>query len=394
VRTAAGFFAAAFAAGTIAAQAPLPRVFLLHPAALAHARQHPEPELLRLAKEAAGRALKTAPLSVMDKVPTPPSGDKHDFMSMAGYWWPNPDTPDHLPYVRRDGYRNPQTASISDEQSLHHMLNASRDLALGYYLTGDERYAQHAALLLRTWFLAPATAMHPNLNFAQYVPGKNTGRDAGIVSARTMPLALDAVGMLAGSANWTAVDDAGFKKWFADYYAWLTTSAAGKSENRKPNNHGSWYQVQVACIALYEGDPASARRTVERVRDERIPSQIDAQGMQKYEMARTKTFSYSAMNLHALVELAAIAERFGIDLYQPAKPGAPGILTAIGALMPYDPQHPWPHEQVEAGREDSLCPALVLAAAHTHDSRYIDAQKRFGCEATAMTMIEGLAGAR
>lgn len=375
---------------TLAAQAPAPRVFQLNPASLARVKAHPDPPLKALAIKEAEKAMKTPPLSVMDKKPMPPSGDKHDYISMARYYWPNPATPDHMPYVRRDGYDNPEIKTISDHDNLAHMTKASRALALGYYLTGDERYAERAVLLLRAWFLAPATAMHPNLNFAQYKAGLNTGEAFGILDARSLPLAIDAVGLLAGSKSWTAVDDAGIRRWFADYYTWLTTSAAGKHESAAHNNHGSWFQEQAAPIAVYLDRTEDARRMAERVREQRIPNQIDAQGMQKYEMARTKSFSYSAFNLEALTLFAATVAPLGVDLYKPVTPGAPGILTAIDALMPYDSKHPWPHEQVVAGLESSLCPALVFAGAHTHDAKYIDAQKRFRCKPTAATMIESL----
>ena len=129
---------------------------------------------------------------------------------------------------------------------------------------------------------------------------KNNGRPAGIVSARTMPEALDAVGLLSGSKNWTEVDDAGMQRWFTRYYTWLTTSDAAKTEAGHPNNHGSWCQAQVASIALYLGKTEDARKVLVFVRDQRIPDEIDAHGMQQYEMARTKSFSYSALNLHAL----------------------------------------------------------------------------------------------
>ena len=57
---------------------------------------------------AAGAALSAGPFSVTDKAVVPPSGDKHDDMSQAPYWWPNPATPNGLPYVQRDGERNPE----------------------------------------------------------------------------------------------------------------------------------------------------------------------------------------------------------------------------------------------------------------------------------------------
>ncbi len=46
-------------------------------------------------------------LRVTDKKLKAISGNNHDYMSMGLYWWPNPDTPDGLPYIRRDGYSNP-----------------------------------------------------------------------------------------------------------------------------------------------------------------------------------------------------------------------------------------------------------------------------------------------
>jgi len=38
----------------------------------------------------ADKYLTTKLVTVMDKPMTPPSGDKHDYMSMGRYWWPDP----------------------------------------------------------------------------------------------------------------------------------------------------------------------------------------------------------------------------------------------------------------------------------------------------------------
>ena len=72
-----------------------------------------EPAMIRL-REDTQKALSTPPQSVVYKDATPPSGDKHDYMSQAPYFWRNPKTPDGLPYVRRDGERNPEIQRISD----------------------------------------------------------------------------------------------------------------------------------------------------------------------------------------------------------------------------------------------------------------------------------------
>src|ERR1051326_1091292 len=93
---------------TIAAQAPstsAPRIFLLDPQKLWETKRRIlagdksfDAALSKLEAEAK-TALKATPLSVVNKEVTPPRGDKHDYMSQAPYWWPNPDTPNHLPYV-------------------------------------------------------------------------------------------------------------------------------------------------------------------------------------------------------------------------------------------------------------------------------------------------------
>lgn len=43
------------------------------------------------------------PYSVVDKAAPAASGDPHDYLSLAPYWWPDPDAPDGLPHIRRDG---------------------------------------------------------------------------------------------------------------------------------------------------------------------------------------------------------------------------------------------------------------------------------------------------
>lgn len=87
--------------------------------------------------------LGATPVSVMMKEHVPASGDKHDYESLSRYFWPNPNTPDGLPYVSRDGVSNPELEEY-DRNKLSKMAETVSTLALAYYLSGEEKYAAKA----------------------------------------------------------------------------------------------------------------------------------------------------------------------------------------------------------------------------------------------------------
>src|SRR3954468_6495078 len=269
-----------------------PQVFSLPPGALVSARaraisgdQEIRPALERLIEEAE-HALKAKPVSVMDKTKAPPSRDKHDYMSTAPYFWPDPSKANGLPYIRRDGFRNPESHNAaSDSPRMGKMANTAHTLALAYYFTGKEEYAAQAAKVMRVWFLDPATRMNPNFNFAQAIPGVNTGRGTGMIESRSLIPVMDAAGLLARSTNWTKYDQGGLRKWMADFLEWAQTSKNGKDEKAAKNNHGTFYDLQTAHLALFAGQEELALRIVESVKTNRIASQIKADGSQPFELS-------------------------------------------------------------------------------------------------------------
>src|SRR5215204_6103060 len=118
----------------------------------------------------ARKALTAKVASIVSKPATPPSGDKHDYMSQAPYFWRNPNTATGFPYIRRDGERNPEIKRYPDHDLLDTMIDTVERLSLGYFVTGKKEYATRAGAILRMWFLHPSTRMNPNLEFAQAVP--------------------------------------------------------------------------------------------------------------------------------------------------------------------------------------------------------------------------------
>jgi hypothetical protein len=340
-----------------------PRVFLTNP------NDAPPDAVI----EDARRALDAGPFSVLQKGLVPPSGDKHDYMSQAPYWWPNPRTPDGLPYIRRDGERNPEVNKLTDHANMDRVARDSRALALAYFRTKDEIYAERAALLLRAWFLDPATRMRPNLNFAQAIRGVNDGRGTGIIESRGLTGAVDAAGLLAGSKNWTEADQRGLEEWFAGYLGWLQTSENGRDESKAQNNHGTFYDVQVADFALFTGRRDLAVRTLNEAKSRRIAAQIEPDGRQPKETARTRGLSYSVMNLDGLMQLAALGDAAGVDLWNFQTRDERGIRKALEWLIPYaGGEKKWPYEQIEPFRRADFAPLLRRAARAYHDSQYAE----------------------
>jgi len=90
-------------------------------------------------------------------IPTP-SGDNHDYLSISRYWWPNPDTPNELPWIRKDGQTNPYTQTdAADRKRLGTMTRGVEQLSLAYYFSEDERFAQKKTLWNFGWKVYPSS---------------------------------------------------------------------------------------------------------------------------------------------------------------------------------------------------------------------------------------------
>ena len=305
-------------------------------------------------EEDAKKALAIKPVSVMDKTITPPSGDNHDYMSQAPYWWADPSKPDGKPYLRKDGERNPEISKITDRDNLGRLGGAVTTLSLAYAYTGREEYAIHAARLIRVWFLDPATRMNPHLTFGQYIPGINQGRGIGIIETRSLPDMLDGIMLISGSTAWTKADEDGLQAWMRAYLSWLIDSTHGREESKNGNNHETWYDVQVAGLALYTGQGDLARRTLEGSRA-RIGRQIEPDGRQPRELERTRSWDYSEFNIAAFMDLATLGQRVGIDLWNYRTPDGRSIRQALDFMVPYAAgERKWAFDQITQFRASTI----------------------------------------
>ena len=282
----------------------------------------------------ANKILSYKPVSVMDKVDIPPSGNKHDYVSLAPYWWPNPNTPNGLPYIRKDGQINPEVKNYPDKQSMPRLCGNIYLLGIAYYLSGNEQYAQKINQLMTVWFLDTATVMNPNLNFAQYIKGVNSGRGIGIIDTRHFVYALEGVQLIKNSSSWDDQKNNATKKWFAQFLHWLQTSENGLEEMKADNNHGVWYDFQCLGIALYLDSNELAKKIIDRSL-QRLDDQSNSDHLFPLELARTNSLHYSVFNLVAFSSIAQLAEKVGVNFWEKETVHQHSLKKSYLALLPY-----------------------------------------------------------
>jgi beta-galactosidase len=257
-----------------------------------------------------------------------------DFLSMGDYWWPNPDSKDGLPYVRRDGKSNPDNFD-AHRQLMREMRDTVATLASAYLITHDAAYAQRAAEWLRVFFVDPATRMNPTLRFAQAIPGISNGRGIGIIDTLHLveiPLSATAI---AGADGVAPATIAGVRTWFADYLHWMLTDANGRDEAAAKNNHSVAYTLQVAVFAKFVGDVAAMKEARQNFLTVLLPSQLAADGSFPRELSRTKPYGYSIFQLDNVALLTEILSTPAQDLWEYTLPDGRSVAQAVAFLFPY-----------------------------------------------------------
>ena len=331
--------------------------------------------------ENANKIIKAGKLySVMNKKQIPPSGNKHDYMSTGPYWWPDPSKPNGLPYIRKDGLKNPSYFDISDSQEFDELLADVEVLSLSYYFSKEEKFAQYATKLLKTWFIDTATLMNPNLDYGQAIPGINTGRGIGIIETRQLYRVIDGAILIEGSLSWSKENNKGFKDWCSQYLKWLMESKNGKEELVAHNNHGTHYSVQVISLALFTNQIDIAKNQIDTVK-QRIINQLKPDGSQPFELERTKSWGYTNMNLLGFCLNATLAEKVGFDLWHYETKDGKSIQKCIDWLIPFiKNEQEWKYEQIDKKKYDEINKILKMSsgkylnAGYERLSNQLDAQ--------------------
>ena len=289
-------------------------------------------------------ALTQEPITVTAQTSVRSAGGAHDFFSEGDYWWPNPASVDS-PYIQRDGMTNPDNFVAHR----HAMIRLSRiigALASAYKITNDEKYVQHAIKHVLAWFVNAETMMNPNLQFAQAIKGRVTGRGIGIID--TIHFIEVVQGLLAMQGSKSIDSSFMFKvrNWFGQYIYWLNTHPYGKDEMNAQNNHGTCWVMQVAAFAKFIGDKNMMEFCRERYKTILLPDQMATDGSFPRELRRTKPYGYSIFNLDAMTMICQILSDKEKNLWQFQTADGKSIKKGIDFLYPYIVEkNKWPYQK-------------------------------------------------
>jgi hypothetical protein len=201
--------------------------------------------------------------------------------------------------------------------------------------------------------------MNPSMTYAQGVPGRTPGRAEGVLDTFRLLRVVESIGVLAPAKVLTPVEQKGLEAWFGDYAQWMQTAPTGKEERAAENNHGIWFDYQLATFALFARKPDLAKSVIAAAGKGRIDPQIEADGKMPRELARTKGLHYSYFALEPLVGMAELAPCVGVDLWGYKGPKGQGIRVAYDYLAPFvGNEKAFPYKDLKP--EDATREALPL----------------------------------
>jgi Alginate lyase len=241
-------------------------------------------------------------------------------------------------------------------------------LAAAYLLTGENRYADHAATQLRAWFIDPATRMTPRLDYGQVVPASTGdrvtvqtrpdfevspvahagGRPEGILETLPLVEIAQAIPFLASSPALTEADQDALDAWFAAYLRWLTESQdsgprlAALARDRK-DHHGSSWLLQAAAYATLTTPAGTAPKSEasaledlrHRFRAVTLRAQIGSDGSFPHELPSATPYRDSLFNLDMLAAVCMLLSTRFDSVWAYELEDGPSMRSAIAYHFPF-----------------------------------------------------------
>lgn len=239
----------------------------------------------------------------------------HNYISLATYHWPNPNTKDGLPYIQKDGYSNPEGDKFDKNRLRKTAFICYYELLL-YFLTDKKEYYEDVKKRITIFFIAKETRMFPNMNHSQMIKGVNKGRGIGIIDfAANFTYSLVLLQSLFELEKIEGDFFNQFKKWLKAFMNWLEASDIALQERDSKNNHGTMYDFLLLTLYDIFGCKKKIKMLVYSFINLRLVPQIKEDGSMPLELARTKSKSYSLMGLKGIFDFAKIALKSEYNLW-------------------------------------------------------------------------------
>ncbi len=337
---------------------------------------------------AADRYLRESPVTITAFAAARSAGGKHDYFSEGDYWWPDPANPGG-PYIQRDGHSNPD--NFNDHRLALIRLSVQMPaLSAAWLLTKNQPYAALAAKHLQAWFLDESTRMNPNLEYAQAIHGRSTGRGIGIIDTLHLVEVARAATLLEGSPALTNAVRDGVKQWFSAYLRWMTTSPHGIEEREAKNNHGTCWVLQVAEFARFIGNADLTSFCRSRFKSVLVPNQVAENGSFPEELRRTKPYGYCLFNLDALAAACQVLSTPDDNLWTFELPGGRGIRKAVEYMFPFirdKKSWPFPPDVQYFDQWPVRQPSLLFAGLAYSRPEYLDLWRKLDPDPTEKEII-------
>jgi hypothetical protein len=140
---------------------------------------------------------------------------------------------------------------------------------------------------------------------------------------------------------------------------WLKTNKLARKAKKAGNNHGTWFAAHVAVIQLFLGDKRGAVATVKDAFKRFFAEQFSANGAQGLELQRTRSLTYSEMNLRGWLNMCKIAELCGHDMWSYKDKNGASVKKGIEFLAPFAYKNgKWGYKQIRKERKTRVFEVL------------------------------------
>ena len=128
----------------------------------------------------------------------------------------------------------------------------------------------------------------------------------------------------------------------------MRTSKNGTAESVTKNNHATAYDAQIVAYALMAGREDVVNEVISQFMQRRIYKQVQPDGSQPEELARTNSYSYTTYNIRIALSMCNMAQVLGVDFLSQTSEDGRSIPKMIEFMSQYlgVEQSQYPYEQI------------------------------------------------